>query len=84
MQSDSAVKRAMVKFAEAHSIQCNDARGQPHRQLRRPFDKEMGYRVVDALKDVAAGHGASPARVAIAWLLGRRAVSSVIIAAPES
>ena len=46
-----------------------------------PFDKEMGYRVVDALKDVAKRHGASPARVALAWVLGRPAVSSVIVAA---
>lgn len=46
-----------------------------------PFDKEMGYRVVDALKEVAARHDASPARVAIAWTLARPAVSSVIIAA---
>jgi aryl-alcohol dehydrogenase-like predicted oxidoreductase len=46
-----------------------------------PFDKEMGYRVVDVLTQVANRHGASPARVAIAWLLGRPAVSSVIIAA---
>jgi len=46
-----------------------------------PFDKEMGYRVVDALKEVAARHDASPARVALSWLLGRTAVSSVIIAA---
>jgi aryl-alcohol dehydrogenase-like predicted oxidoreductase len=49
-----------------------------------PFDKEMGYRVVDALKEVAARHDASPARVAIAWLLGRPAVSSVIIAARKA
>jgi aryl-alcohol dehydrogenase-like predicted oxidoreductase len=46
-----------------------------------PFDREMGYRVVDALKEVAARHSASPARVALAWVLGRPAVSSVIIAA---
>jgi aryl-alcohol dehydrogenase-like predicted oxidoreductase len=46
-----------------------------------PFDRELGYRVVDALKEVAARHGASPARVALAWVLGRPAVSSVIIAA---
>jgi len=45
-----------------------------------PFNKEMGYRAVDALKEVAARHGASPARVAIAWVLNRPAVSSVIIA----
>jgi aryl-alcohol dehydrogenase-like predicted oxidoreductase len=46
-----------------------------------PFDKEMGYRVVDVLKEVAARHGASPARVALSWLLARPAISSVIIAA---
>jgi aryl-alcohol dehydrogenase-like predicted oxidoreductase len=45
-----------------------------------PFDKEVGYRVVDALKEVASRHGASPARVAIAWVLNRPAVSSVIVA----
>src|SRR2546427_7743070 len=49
-----------------------------------PFDREMGYRIVDAVKIVAARHGASPARVAIAWLLGRPAVSSVIIAARKA
>ena len=46
-----------------------------------PFDREMGYRVIDALKEVANRHDATPARVALAWLLGRAAVSSVIIAA---
>src|ERR1700682_1169846 len=45
-----------------------------------PFDREMGYRVVEALIEVAARHGVSPAQVAIAWVLGRPAVSSVIIA----
>src|ERR1700682_3404100 len=45
-----------------------------------PFDREMGYPVVDAIKDVAARHGASPAQVAIAWVLSRPAVSSVIVA----
>jgi len=49
-----------------------------------PFDREMGYRVVDTLKEVAARYGATPARVAIAWLLGRPAVSSVIIAARKA
>jgi aryl-alcohol dehydrogenase-like predicted oxidoreductase len=46
-----------------------------------PFDKEMGYRVVDVLQEVAARHDASPARVALSWVLGRPAISSVIIAA---
>ena len=46
-----------------------------------PFDKEMGYRVVEALKQVAGRHNVSPARVALSWALHRPAVSSVIIAA---
>jgi aryl-alcohol dehydrogenase-like predicted oxidoreductase len=51
-----------------------------------PFEKEMGWRVVDTLKEVAGRHGASCARVALAWVLSRPAVSSVIIAArkPEN
>ena len=36
---------------------------------------------MEALKEVAARHGASPARTALSWVLGRRAVSSVIVAA---
>jgi aryl-alcohol dehydrogenase-like predicted oxidoreductase len=48
-----------------------------------PIDMEQGYRVVDALKDVASRHGASPARVALAWLLTKPAISSVIIAARQ-
>jgi aryl-alcohol dehydrogenase-like predicted oxidoreductase len=46
-----------------------------------PFDKEMGYRVVEALKQVAGRHNVSSARVALSWVLGRPAISSVIIAA---
>jgi len=49
-----------------------------------PFDKEMGYRVVEALKEVASRHDASPARVALGWVLGRPAVSSVIVAARKA
>jgi aryl-alcohol dehydrogenase-like predicted oxidoreductase len=46
-----------------------------------PLDPEQAWRVIDALKEVAAHHGATPSRVALAWLLSRRAISSVIIAA---
>ena len=46
-----------------------------------PFDRETGFGVLDALKEIAARHGVSPARVAISWVLSRPAVSSVIIAA---
>ena len=49
-----------------------------------PFDKDMGYRVVDTLKQVAARHNVSPARAALSWVLGRPAVSSVIVAARKA
>ncbi|MDR3509423.1 MAG: aldo/keto reductase [Caulobacteraceae bacterium] len=46
-----------------------------------PFDRERGYGVVDALKAVAARHGATPAAVALAWLMDRPAVASVLVGA---
>jgi aryl-alcohol dehydrogenase-like predicted oxidoreductase len=49
-----------------------------------PFDKEVGYVVVEALKKVASRLNASPARVALSWVLRRPAVSSVIIAARKA
>jgi aryl-alcohol dehydrogenase-like predicted oxidoreductase len=45
------------------------------------FDEENGFKVVDVARTVAKRHGVSPARVAIAWLLAQRAVTSVIIGA---
>ncbi|HUN33489.1 MAG TPA: aldo/keto reductase [Trebonia sp.] len=45
------------------------------------FDEERGFTVVDAARAVAARHEVSPARVAIAWLLAQRAVTSVIVGA---
>jgi aryl-alcohol dehydrogenase-like predicted oxidoreductase len=49
-----------------------------------PFDKEKGYRVIDVLKQVAQRHHASASAVALAWLLQRPAISSVIIAARKA
>jgi aryl-alcohol dehydrogenase-like predicted oxidoreductase len=46
-----------------------------------PFDREMGYRVVETLKEIAGRHETSPARVALSWVLTRQAISSVIVAA---
>lgn len=45
------------------------------------FDNDRAWRIVDAVKQVAAELEASPSQVALAWLLGRRAVSSVIFGA---
>jgi len=46
-----------------------------------PFDKALGFRVVDGLRQVGERHGVSPARVALAWTIARPAVSSVLIGA---
>ena len=43
--------------------------------------REKLYDTVEMLVDIAGAHGASPAQVALAWLLGRPAVTSVIIGA---
>ena len=43
--------------------------------------REKLYDTVEVLVDIADAHGASPAQVALAWLLGRPAVTSVIIGA---
>ena len=44
-------------------------------------DKERAFRCVDAMRPVAARHGVSVAQVALAWLLSRPVVSTVIIGA---
>jgi len=46
-----------------------------------PFDREVGYKVVDVLQQVAQRNGVSPARAALAWTLARPAVSAVIVGA---
>ena len=46
-----------------------------------PFDRARGHAVVDILKLVAERHGASPAAIALAWLMDRPAVASVLIGA---
>lgn len=46
-----------------------------------PFDIDQGFEIVEALKRVGQRHNASPARTALAWVLSRPAVSSVLIAA---
>jgi aryl-alcohol dehydrogenase-like predicted oxidoreductase len=46
-----------------------------------PYDRERGYALVDVLKEIASNHKASPSQVAIAWLLTRPAVASVLVGA---
>ncbi|MCH2170627.1 aldo/keto reductase, partial [Myxococcota bacterium] len=44
-------------------------------------DPELGFPVVDALVEIADAHGAKPAQIALAWLLTRPFVTSVILGA---
>jgi aryl-alcohol dehydrogenase-like predicted oxidoreductase len=42
-------------------------------------DTEQLYDIVDALVEIAAGRGVSAAQIALAWLLGRPGVSTIVI-----
>jgi len=45
------------------------------------YDEDRMYDIIEALIEMASARGTSPAQVALAYLLGRRAVTSVIIGA---
>ena len=44
-------------------------------------DKERAWRIIDVLAPIAAAHDCTPARVALAWLLSKTAVTAVIVGA---
>jgi aryl-alcohol dehydrogenase-like predicted oxidoreductase len=44
-------------------------------------DEDALYDIVDALVEIGEGHGVSAAQVALAWLLGRPGVASLIVGA---
>jgi len=46
-----------------------------------PVDKERAFDILDVMRPIAHAHGVSVARVALAWLLTRKGVMSVIIGA---
>jgi len=46
-----------------------------------PYDREKGHTVVDRLRDIAKAHNASPAQIALAWLLRKTGVASILIGA---
>jgi len=46
-----------------------------------PVDKDKGFDVIDAMRPIAQERGVSVARIAIAWLLHQKVVTSVIIGA---
>ncbi len=46
-----------------------------------PYDREKGHAVVDRLRAIGQEHEASPAQVALAWLLAKPVVTSVLLGA---
>ncbi|MGB8264769.1 MAG: aldo/keto reductase [Candidatus Velthaea sp.] len=44
-------------------------------------DKERAWKILEVIAPIAEAHGCSPARIALAWLLTRPVVTSVIIGA---
>jgi len=46
-----------------------------------PIDRPKAFRCVDAMRPIAQAHGVSVARVALAWVLQRPAITSVIVGA---
>lgn len=46
-----------------------------------PVDRDRGFNCIDAMKPMAEQRGVSVAQIALAWLLHRKVVSSVIIGA---
>jgi aryl-alcohol dehydrogenase-like predicted oxidoreductase len=46
-----------------------------------PYDQEKGYDVVERLRALGAAHHVSPAQVALAWILAKPFVSSILLGA---
>ena len=47
----------------------------------KKYVNERGFRIIDALEQVASQHGSTPARVALAWLIARPSVTAPIASA---
>jgi len=48
-----------------------------------PFDREMGYDLIDRLREIASHHKATVAQIALAWLLAKPYVSSILLGASK-
>jgi aryl-alcohol dehydrogenase-like predicted oxidoreductase len=49
--------------------------------LVKKYLNERGFRILGALDQVAKGHGSTPTRVALAWLLAQPSVTAPIASA---
>src|SRR6478735_6432918 len=80
VEEQALLRRAgAARFAYNQGL-ANEA-NQAHRQdptVRLRYDTTRGLRVVEALQTLAAEHGATPAQLALAWLLRQRGVTCVL------
>lgn len=58
-----------------------DLEGRQRARMVGKYLTERGMRLLDVLEDVASGAGASPAEVALAWLIAREGVTAPIASA---
>ena len=59
----------------------DDLAKSPRGQGVKKFLNDRGFRILKALDAVAQGHGASPAQVALAWLMSRKSITAPIASA---
>ncbi len=48
-----------------------------------PVNKEKAYNIIDVMQEISSAHNVSVARVALAWLLRKKGVTSIIIGAKK-
>jgi aryl-alcohol dehydrogenase-like predicted oxidoreductase len=53
----------------------------PRGQMVKKYLDERGFRILAALDQVAAKHGSTPGKVAIAWLIARPSITAPIASA---
>jgi aryl-alcohol dehydrogenase-like predicted oxidoreductase len=46
-----------------------------------PYDKDKGYQIVERVRAIGFEHNATPAQVALAWVLSKPFVSSILLGA---
>jgi aryl-alcohol dehydrogenase-like predicted oxidoreductase len=49
-----------------------------------PHDRERGYQLIDLMRSIGSKRNATPAQIALAWLLTRPAVSSLLVGAANA
>jgi diketogulonate reductase-like aldo/keto reductase len=54
------------------------------REIVPPVDKEKTYGIIDFMAEIAAQHDVTVARVALAWLLRKPGVTSIIVGAKRN